>query len=254
MYYLVIKHNQRQIMQQLNEFSAFLYGESVFTTCLVINNKIRDLEQHLEQLVSNACDYYFLESEDKCRLQKLVEQQLDKTTLKDGALRITISSQNNIGIAKSVRFDDLIVTTSLRSVSAIEKPLKLVTHKRVQSALLDKFKIGSYGKEFYLKRYFKQQGFDDVLFVGEGIVFEATTSNIFFIKNKKLFTPIDGIYEGITRKKIIGANKVEQRQIQVEEIKSFESAFLTNSIHGLIPIESIDEKKLTLQDLSFIHY
>lgn len=238
-------------MNDNTQSPAFLYGESVFTTCLIKNGLIQLWKEHLDQLLDNACSYFFLEKSDRLVLTELILDELKETNLEDGVLRITVSSKSRDSLSCEVTVNDLMVSSQKRKISKIVSSVKLKTVLREQSKILDHLKIGSYGKELYLKKLFQKEGFDDVLFVSEN-VFESSTSNIFFVKNNKLFTPASGIYKGITRARIIQLNKVEERQILTTEIESFDGAFLTNSVHGLIPIVSIDGHKFNLQDFSFV--
>lgn len=216
---------------------AFLYGESVFTTCLVKNGIIEDFQDHFDQLVSNVTDYYFLAKDS---VEKFIKNSLEKKNFEDGVLRITISAKPRSKLIQSFKVDDLLVTYSIREVGPSKENLKLKVIKRLQDPLLDQLKVGSYGQRMYLKRLLQSQGYDDALFVGEGKVFETSTSNIFFIKNDKLITPASGIYLGITRKKIIEKEDVEVRDVLIDEISSFDGAFLTNSVSKKVSVSSID--------------
>ena len=83
----------------------------------------------------------------------------------------------------------------------------------------------------------------------DGFVIEGTMSNIFCIKNTTLYTPdlsLCGI-EGIIREKIIDmADKmkfsVEIKNMTLEFLLNTDEIFLCNSLIGVWPVNSIDEK------------
>lgn len=233
-------------MKELRNNPAFLYGESVFTTCLVKNGVIDLWKEHFEQLLNNAMRYYLLEELDRPYLRQLVLDALGDSQYNSGALRISISSKNREKLFTNVSIQDLEVTISFRVISKRDGPLKLKTFTRSQDTLLDELKIGSYGKEFYLKRLALNEGFDDILFCDEKNIYEGSTSNIFFIKDEKLITPSCGIYKGIMREKIIIENEVEVRNIFVSELDSFDGAFFTNSISIISPVGSINNVQFPL--------
>lgn len=230
-------------MKELSNNPAFLYGESVFTTCLVKNGEIQLWEEHLEQLLNNAMKYYFLDQSDKPKLKSLVTSSIKESKFSDGAIRITVSSKSRNKLFSDVKVMDLDVSLNSRIISKQDKPLKLKTFFKAQDSLLDDLKIGSYGKEFYLKKLAMKEGFDDVLFCDDKNIYESSTSNIFFLKDRKLITPISGIYKGIIRNKLILENEVEVREVKLSELDSFDGAFLTNSIYGRVDICLIDNVK-----------
>jgi len=91
-------------------------------------------------------------------------------------------------------------------------------------------------------------GFDDAIMLdSKGNITEATTSNIFFIKNGELHTPIpDCFLNGLTRQTYISiakANeiKVHERYIKKEEISDFDGAFLTGTAIEMMPIKRIGQ-------------
>ena len=218
---------------------AFLYGESIFTTLRMESGSIIELERHIDKLINDACGYFFLSSRESIR--KKVNQVIPKLEA-SGALRITISAPKRESLMGQFNEDELIVSTSFRELNlSNNKPVRLKLAKRVQDEKLCDFKIGSYGKELYLKRLAINEGFDDVLFYGEGKVFETSTSNIFFRKGDTLFTPKSGIYKGLTRAKIIDSGNIIEKDISLDDIQNneFDEIFLCNSIYERIVVEHI---------------
>ena len=113
------------------------------------------------------------------------------------------------------------------------KPVRLMAFKRMQDENLDSFKIGSYGQSFYLKRLAISKGYEDILFVDNENIYEASSSNIFFKKGDTFITPKSGIYKGLIREKRIGkeSQNIEVRDVLISELAGFDSCFLTNSIN-----------------------
>jgi len=89
--------------------------------------------------------------------------------------------------------------------------------------------------------------FEVLLIDSEGNITEGSRSNVFFIKNKTLFSaPIDKILQGITRIKVLElCNKagipVIETSIPANTIGQFEAAFLTGTSPKVLPISSIGE-------------
>lgn len=89
-------------------------------------------------------------------------------------------------------------------------------------------------------------GYDDALmFDWRGQVAEATSANIFFVKEGVLHTPTpDCFLDGITRRTVIDLARrrgipVIERAIWPEDLETFEQAFLTGTAAEVKPIASI---------------
>ena len=90
----------------------------------------------------------------------------------------------------------------------------------------------------------RSKGFDEALLLNRsGTIFEASRANIFWMKNKVLYTPplSSGCLNGITRQQVIKHAKnlkipVKERNLTPETLKKADAAFLTNSLIGIKPI------------------
>ncbi len=95
----------------------------------------------------------------------------------------------------------------------------------------------------YLNEYIPQ-GFFEVLYIHNSKITECTSSNIFFIKGKKIITPKDEVLPGITRHIVINeASKyfdIEERNIFLHEIYYFDEVFITSTDKEVLPVIAID--------------
>ncbi|MGB9664276.1 MAG: aminotransferase class IV, partial [Ignavibacteria bacterium] len=96
----------------------------------------------------------------------------------------------------------------------------------------------------YLNEY-NPQGYFEVLYIHNSKITECTSSNIFFIKGKKLITPKDELLPGITRQVVLReASKnfeIEEREVFFHEIFDFDECFITSTDKEVMPVISIDE-------------
>src|ERR1035437_3047223 len=89
--------------------------------------------------------------------------------------------------------------------------------------------------------------FEVLLIDSEGNITEGSRSNVFFIKNRTLYSaPTDKILQGITRIKVLElcgktGIPVIETSIQVITLDQFDAAFLTGTSSKLLPIYSINE-------------
>ncbi|MEN9610663.1 MAG: hypothetical protein RLZZ628_1477 [Bacteroidota bacterium] len=85
---------------------------------------------------------------------------------------------------------------------------------------------------------------DDVLYHQNGFVSEASRSNLFIVKNKKVITPKDDILLGVTRKHVLKiaqkAFETEVRPVTLKDLAEADEVFLTGSTKRIAPVTQID--------------
>ena len=91
------------------------------------------------------------------------------------------------------------------------------------------------------------------MFDEKGNITEATTSNIWIIKNKNIYTPPlkKNILPGVTRKKIFEIAKIlkikaKEKEIKIDSLIDVDGVFLTNSSSLLVMAKKIDKINLNL--------
>lgn len=102
---------------------------------------------------------------------------------------------------------------------------------------------GLFARAFALAQ---EQGFDEALLLNlSGHIFEASRANIFWMKEKVLYTPplSSGCLNGIIRRQVINQAgnlkiPVKETDLTLEILKKADIAFLTNSLIGIKLIDS----------------
>ncbi len=126
------------------------------------------------------------------------------------------------------------------------KGAKLITHEFSRN--LPKCKITNYVEAIKLQDKKNKQKALEILFVKNGLVLEASTSNIFMVKDGKIITPKDGILHGITRNLVLKLAKkkypVEEREVSIDELKKADEIFLTATNKFVVPIVKVDSWKV----------
>jgi branched-chain amino acid aminotransferase len=90
--------------------------------------------------------------------------------------------------------------------------------------------------------------FETLLVNQNNKITEGSRSNVFFIKNGLVYTPpVQDVLPGITRSALIAflqsqSIKWQEKEIDSENIAEFESAFLTGTSIGALPIKQIEEQ------------
>ena len=238
---------------------AFMFGYGLFETIKVLDGNILFLDEHLNRL-KNGCKTLNLElntkeskiKEDSYRLLKL-------KNIKNGVLKISY--------AKGKDEFYLVLTTRENSYTRDDYKngfkLMISDYRRNQNSLLVSVKSNNYMENLILKEQAKDLGFDEVLFLNtDEHISEGASSNIFWIKGKKVYTPSKecGLLPGIVREKVIEACKNLNLKIKIGKFKErdlidAEEVFITNSVMDLMPVCQIKdkifdiEKNITTKDI-----
>ena len=92
------------------------------------------------------------------------------------------------------------------------------------------------------KRKGKKAGIDEPIFLNtKNEISEGATTNVFFIKDKKIYTPAKecGLLPGIIRQYLLETYPVEEKRIFPEDISQYDEMFVTNSLLGIMPVKNL---------------
>ena len=83
---------------------------------------------------------------------------------------------------------------------------------------------------------------NSILFNSDGNIVETSNSNIFILKNGKLFTPptSDGCVDGTMRSWVLSQLKVTERTLSISDINNASEIFTTNAINGIISVNKVE--------------
>lgn len=104
----------------------------------------------------------------------------------------------------------------------------------------------SYNENLYEYNKANKEGFNEVIFLNiYDNIAEGATSNIFIIKDKKIYTPkiSDGILPGVVRNWVIENFKVCEKHLNKKDLYSADEVFITNSVLGIMKVVQFEEKK-----------
>lgn len=228
------------------------YSGAVFEGERAYNGRVFKLKEHTQRLISSAeslkldVPYSF---EEIIKAHKLV---IEKNNITDAYIRPLIwSGSESMNIVNQNLSVNLLISAipSMPRCSAQGLDLHIGRwRKSAPDAMPTQCKSAAhYNMMIVSKKEAKLHGYDDALLLDfRGYVAECTTTNIFFVKDNFLYTPIpDSFLNGITRQTIIEiAQKldiqVKEKYIVLEEIEDFTECFITGTAIELQSIASID--------------
>ncbi len=227
---------------------GFLYGLGFFETFRTYNGKVFLWNEHWTRLSKALQDYCItLPYEEKDIVNAIHQLYVSNDSL-DGYYRLNVSAGvHDIGLQPS--------SYQLPTVIVFRKPLVVPARDTEKTAVWLETRRNSpengvrhkshhfannVSARLELDSLANKEGF---FLTAHGYVAEGITSNIFWVKDGKLFTPsIDtGILAGITRDWILKNAKIE---IEVglytkEDLELADEVFITNAVQELIPIREI---------------
>jgi len=234
---------------------TLLFGEGLFETIRVHHGRAIFLIEHIQRLYG-SCKYMgFKKIPSQAKTIQMVKECTLKAGIREGRLKLLLLVRDHF--LGSVNTDptgfDLVILVSTLS-QKLKSVVRLKTVNLPFRSNLSFHKTFHYAEGAIYLRKARLMGYDDVLFIYQNkALLEATTANIFLIGKKTLYTPSSELplLKGVTRKKIIqtakqSGIKVVEAKISPKFISQCESAFLSSSIRGMVPIQSIDRKDFDL--------
>lgn len=233
-------------------------GESLFTSTRIKESKILFENAHFERLERGIEDYYLgrdLEESEIKHLRESVRKQARELSSEELRLRITVSSKERRELLpKDFAFSDLQIHVEAGKLQSIGGELKCKSSPSPFSAHYPGIKMGSYMPLLRLKLLSIREGFDDCALLDRGgNLLELTTSNLFFYKGNRVFTPRNTILDGVIKKTICDLYEVESLDITPGSAGEFDGAFCANSVWIARPIQSIDQTNFKKSDQRFVN-
>lgn len=249
---------------------AFRYGDGLFETIHYHKGRLLFWQQHYERMSKGMAVLNF--SRNNFPTQQILESQILDLLVKnrifnDGRVRITIFR----------RGEGLYTPTNLSASWLIEvEPLETKGYPWYEEGLhlgfykgfprhftpLSPFKtIGSH-INILAGIFADQSGLNEALIQSnEGRYIESISSNVFWVKDKILFTSsiATGCVDGIMRQNVIKiANKlnitvVENKGATEQELLNSEEIFLTNVISGIRWVVALNTKRYYAKMVKLIH-
>ena len=177
--YLLKKSYQHKTLKEIN-FNDLWGDNGVFTTMWIFNKpaKILFFKDHIKNLIKSLKVYKLYKPNIEKNIRKLIKLNIDKNKSYNHLLRVAVNRK--------------MISVSLRKriTPKLRFNLKLINYKRIDP----KFKNLKY--KFIIKQLSKlDNSCSDIGLKSNGKILESGTSNIFLIKNNKIFSQKNGIYK-----------------------------------------------------------
>ena len=222
---LLLKKSYRHKDLKEIKFNDLWNAYGVFTTMRVIgkSTKILFYKAHIDNLISSLKIYKIYKKNLKKNIIKLINLNLKKNKNYDHLLRV--ASNNKI----------LSISLRKRPIPKINFKLKLVNFKRVDA----EYKNLKYKKILKILNKLDVTKFDIALYKNKKIL-ESGTSNLLFVKNKKIYSPRFDIYKGITFKFFSKRVIINSKDIFLKNLENYDEILLVGSGKGVVSVSEIE--------------
>ena len=224
--YLLKKSYQLKDLKE-TEFQDLWGDHGVFTTMWIYGSspKILFFNEHIQNLLKSIKKYKIFKSSIKKDINKLIKNNLDPKKNYNHLLRVAVNKK--------------IISISLRKriKPKLDFNLKLVKLKREKP----EYKNLKY-KEI-LKHLSKMDNSkSDIGLCSDKKIFETGTSNIFLVRNNKLYSPAKNFYKGITYKFFESKiKKIIKKDIMIDTLSKYDEIILIGSGKGVASVKTVDK-------------
>lgn len=232
---------------------GFLYGIGLFETVRVYDNQLFLWKEHFARLSSGLLALRIKSEWTEVELAKLIMETIAANQLINAYVRLSITGgAEGVGlVAESYERPALYIF--VKTVSPITEPptvkrLQTISFPRQTPEGLQRFKSHNYLNNALARLEIGQQAEVEGLFVTtDGYLCEGIVGNLFWVKEKELYTPSlgTGCLDGVTRRHVI--NLAKQLGVVVRDgfyghaaLREADEVFLTNSIQEIVPVSEVD--------------
>ena len=224
---LLLKKSYRHKDLKEIKFHDLWNSYGVFTTMRVIGKpaKIIFFKEHINNLIRSLKVYKINKKNIKQNILKLIKLNLNNNKKYDHLFRV---AANNKMISISLR---------KRLKPKLNFSLKLIDYKRIEP----EYKNLKYKKILNFLKKMDTTKSDIALYKNKKIL-ESGTSNILFVKNNKIYSPINNFYKGTTLKFFTKKlKKIKKRNIFIDSLESYDEIIIIGSGKGVVSVNSIEK-------------
>ena len=238
------------------EDRGFQFADGIYEVTLFKNGKLIDGDAHMDRLFRSLREINIVHNFSKEELKKMMLELFSRNKMNDGICYLQITRGAHIRTPQCPKnLTPTIVSTVAEgkklSVAEFEKGFSAMTHEDIRWSRCD-IKTVSLLASTLMNQKAKDSGFDDVIFLRNGFVSEASFANAFIVDQNDVIVTADAdnlILCGITRNRLIDLAKQKglktaERKFTLAELMVAKEVFLTSSSLILRPIVKIDGKMI----------
>ena len=235
---------------------GLLLGDGVFDTMLYQNNELTYYNDHYKRLKTAAKLLSFNFNLTNEQLKNIITNLIKKNNFqnKQIAIRTNITrgvSKRGLDFDKSHKVG-IYIKLNLIPKSLFMKSIKLgiANIRRNSTSPISQNKTLNYLDNVIEKNRAAKNGYEDAIFLNiNEKVSCTTTSNIFYVKKNKIYTPPlkDGVLNGVMREQFLKKKIATTQTTSLNNLLKSDYIFLTNSVFGIRPVKTISGSRKTFE-------
>lgn len=232
---------------------GFMFGDGIYEVMPVYWGQVFTLDEHLKRLNRSLREIRLVSPFSDNQWKNLFAQAIEKSGEQTAFLYLQVT--RGVATLRAHEYPVDVKPTVLVTVTAapgLERksvvPYKMVTKTDFRWGRGD-IKVVSLIANSLLKNDAIDEGFDDAILIRDGRVTEATSSNVFIVKDGVIVTPPKSCYllHGITRDQVIelATSKhlpLEERDIEEDELCSADEIWISSTGHEVWPVGELNGK------------
>jgi branched-chain amino acid aminotransferase len=188
------------------------------------------------------------------RITAEVRELCEKNEQETARIRLNVFREESPGLwPANNNLQYIIETAALPDPAPAPSHLGIYQEERKSTGILSNLKTNNYLLYILAAQQAKHRGHDDALILNtRDNICEATSSNVFFVKDRQVHTPplSEGCVAGVMRHHLLKRLPelgLTVREIPVgrTEIKDMDELFLTNAIRGIRPVAQVEGRSFS---------
>jgi len=235
---------------------ATLFADAVYEVNCVIDGKMLDFSAHMKRLVQSLGLLKINFAMDEKRLLALHHEILERNRIEEGLVYLQVSRgavDRDFYSDNSVK-PNFFMFTQYHAVDCSIPPAKSLEFVSMPEGRW----VNRHIKTMQLlyasmtKTAARERGADDVVYVENGFITEASSSNFHMVNQSGIIVtrPLDhSILPGITRSRMIrtateNGIPVEERPFSLDEAYAAQELFITSASNFMTPVTRLDNKTI----------
>lgn len=233
---------------------AILFADAVYEVSCVIDGKLLDFSAHMKRLAHSLSLLKIGFAVDEKKLLALHHDILKRNKLREGLVYLQVSrgaADRSFYCDGSIK-PNFFMFTQDNAIDRSNPPVKILKLLSVPEGRWANRHIKTIQLLYssMTKTEARERGADDVVYVENGFITEASASNFHMVdRNGTVVTrPLDhSILPGITRARMIkvaaeNGIRVEERPFSLDEAYAAQELFITSATNFVTPVVRLDDK------------
>lgn len=238
---------------KFRDFQRLRIADSLFESMIAINNEIPLLKYHLERLL-HSCKYLQLDF-PTINFEDQIKKLLEINKLYNKArIRITVFRTEGKLYTPNNSKSSILIEAEEYKKELFEKlnEIAIYSENKKPLTIYSLLKSGNALHYILAKQFAMSKNVEEVLLMNPNAeIIEGASNNVFFIHEKKIYTPststgcVNGVFKKFLTTEII--KDITYASCLEPDLENFDEIFLTNAVGMIQPVLFFGNKKYSTE-------